>query len=135
MPGVDDRAVVVIAARADKELRDILDRLLGRGESDALQRMRAKRGQAFQRKREMAAALVRRERVNLIHDDGSRGREHEAAGLGTQKDIERLRCRDDDVRRAPSHAVAFARRRVAGADRGANLDVGKPFRAQNLADA
>ncbi len=55
--------------------------------------------------------------------------------FGAEQDVERFRRGDDDMRRAPAHALALARRRVAGAHPGADLDVGQALRAQRLADA
>ena len=83
----------------------------------------------------MGAALVRRDRMDLVDDDGLRGRQHAAAGFGAEQDVERLRRGHEDVRRQAAHAVALARRRVAGAHPGADLDVGQALRAQLLADA
>jgi hypothetical protein len=83
----------------------------------------------------MRAALVRRERVYLVDDHGARGLEHCAAGLRTKQDVERLRRRDDDVRRQLAHAVALARRRIAGTYPGADLDVRQVLRTQSRADA
>ena len=61
--------------------------------------------QPLEREREMAAALVRRERVDLVDDHRARRRQHRAAGLGAEQDVERFRRRDDDVRRPPAHAL------------------------------
>ena len=90
----------------------------------------------LQRQRQMRAALVGRQRVDLVDDHGARGRQHRAARLRAQQHVERLRRRDDDVRRAlRAHALALGLRRVAGAHPGADLDVGQPLLAQRLADA
>ena len=91
--------------------------------------------QPLQRQRQMRAALVRRDGVDLVDDDGARGLEHRAARLGAEQDVERLRRRDDDVRRAATRSIPLARRRVAGAHPAADLDVGQPLLAQRLADA
>ena len=56
-----------------------------------------------------APRLLRRQRVDLVDDHGARGREHRAAGLRAEQDVERLRRGHDDVRRAAAHAVALAR--------------------------
>ena len=133
MAGVDDRAGVV--GHAEQEAGDQLDRLLRRRQPDALQAAAAQRGQAFERERQMRAALVRRQRVDLVDDHRARGGEHRAARLGTEQDVERFRRGDDDVRRAPAHAVALGCRRVAGAHQGADLDLGQALRAQRVGDA
>ena len=74
-------------------------------------------------------------RVDLVDDDGPRGRQHVAAGFGAEQDVERFRRRHEDVRRPAAHALALAGRRVAGAHPGADLDVGQARAAQLLADA
>ena len=119
-----------VRAGADQEARDLLDRLLRRREADAQQPVAAERRQPLEREREVRAALVRRERVDLVDDHGARGREHRAAGLRAEQDVERLRRGDEDVRRRAAHALALARRRVAGAHPGADLDVRQALRAQ-----
>ena len=79
--GVDDRAIGArraVRAGADQKARHRFDRLLGGGEADALQPAAAERGEAFERKRQMGAALVRRHRVDLVDDHGAGGRQHRA---------------------------------------------------------
>ena len=83
----------------------------------------------------MAAALVRRERVDLVDDDGARGREHRATGFRAEQDVERLRRRHDDVRRPPSHAGTLRLRGVARAHQRADVDVGEAERRELRADA
>ena len=61
--GIDDGAVgagAAVRSRTDQKTRDLLDRLLRRGEADALQPVAAQRRQALERKRQMGAALVGR---------------------------------------------------------------------------
>ena len=99
---------VAIRARPDQEARDLLDRLLRRRQADAQQAAAAQRRQPLERQRQVRAALVRRDGVDLVDDHGARGREHRAAGLGAEQDVERLRRGDDDVRRR-SGACARAR--------------------------
>ena len=55
--------------------------------------------------------------------------------LGAEQDVERLRRGDDDVRRPAVHLLPLARRRVAGADPGADVDVRQALPLQVLADA
>ena len=93
------------------------------------------RRQSFERQRQMAAPLVRRHRVNFVYDHRSRGRQHAAAGLGSEKDVERLRRRHDDVGRPPNHALTFAGRSIAGAHPRPDLDVGQLQLAKVLPDA
>ena len=51
-----------------EELRDRLDRLLRGGKADAHRRALEQRFQAFERKRQMRAALVVGDGVNFVHD-------------------------------------------------------------------
>ena len=73
--------------------------------------------------------------VDLVDDHGARRCQHRAAGVGAQEDVERLRRRDDDVRRRLAHAVALGGRGVARAHPGADFDVGQALRLQGRADA
>ena len=82
----------------------------------------------------MRAALVRRQGVDLVDDDGARRRQHLAPGFGAEKDVKRLRGRDDDMGRAAAHPAALGRRRVAGAHPGADVDVGQALRLQRGAN-
>ena len=128
--GVDDPA---LRFGADQEARDRLDRLLGGRQADAQQRPGGERRQALERQRQMRAALVRRQRVDLVDDHGARRRQHLAAGFGAEQDVERFRRGHDDVRRGAPHALALRRRRVAGAHPGADLDLRQAPGAQLLA--
>ena len=38
----------------------------------------------------VAAAFARGNSMNLVDDDGARGRQHDAPGFGAEQDIERL---------------------------------------------
>ena len=131
VPGVDDRA----GRTAGQEAPDLLDRLLRGGEPDAHQPRSGQRLEPLERQREVRAALVRRERVDLVDDDRARRPQHLAARLAGQQDVERLGRGDDDVRRALAHARALGLRRVAGANERADLDVGQAERLQFGADA
>ena len=132
---VQSGADAAVRRRADQKARDLLDRLLRGGEADAQQPVAAQRGQALERQRQMRAALVGRQRVDLVDDHGARGRQHGAARFRAEQDVERLRRGHHDMRRPPAHAVALARRRVAGAHPGADIDVGQALRLQRGADA
>ena len=104
MPAVDDRAagrgVGVATRRADEQTGDLFDRLLRRRQPDALQRPPRERVEPLERQREVRAALVGGDRVDLVDDDGLGALEDAAALLGGEQDVERLRRRDEDVRRA-----------------------------------
>ena len=113
---VDDGAR---APRPDHEAADLLERVLRRREADALVLVELRH--ALERQRGVAAALRRGDRVDLVHDRPLHALEH-VARLRGEDEVERLRRRDEDVRRAAAHRLALALRRVAGADR--DLDVG-----------
>ena len=120
---------------ADQEMRDLLDGILRGRQADAQQAAAAQVGETLERESEMAAALVGRDGMDLVDDHGAGGRQHLAARLGAEKDVERFRRGDDDVRRPAAHALAFAGRRVAGAHPRPDIDVGQSAAAQLLADA
>ena len=83
----------------------------------------------------MAAALVRRQRVNLVDDHRSGGREHAAARLRSKQDIKRFRRRDDDVGWPAAHALALSRGCIAGAHPRADLDIAQALLPQRRTDA
>ena len=63
--GVDDRA---LAGGADQEAPDLLERPLGGGQPDALERALRQVLEALERQRQVRAALRLRDRVHLVHD-------------------------------------------------------------------
>ena len=65
--------------------------------------------EALQRERQMSAALVAGDRVELVNDDVADGRELLAKARRGQQDEQRLGRGDEDVRRPPQHRGAFAR--------------------------
>ncbi len=136
--GIDDRRVRrrrAVRPGADQEVRDRLDRVLRRRQPDPLQPVAAQRGEAFERQGEVAAALARRDGVDLVHDHRAGRRQHGTAGGGAKQDVERFRRGDEDMRRPAAHAVALGRRGVAGAHPGADLHVGQAARLQLRPDA
>ncbi len=133
--GVHDSATRRGFTGAHQKIRHIFDGLLGRRQSDPQQPMIAERAQALQRNGKMAAALVRSQRMDFVDDNGPGRRQHGAARFRAQKDVERLRRRDDDMGRPAAHTVALARRRVACPDPGPDLDFRQALRPQDLADA
>ena len=94
------------------------------GEADALQAAPRDPVEAFEREREVASALVARERVDLVHDHGVRGREQLTAAGGGEQQVERFRRRDQDVGRLPGHPGPLSGRRVSGAEFGAERGKG-----------
>src|SRR6185503_6549850 len=85
-PGVDERAV---AAGADEEPADLVERLLRRRETDALYGALARRErlEPFERQGQVAAPLVPDEGVDLV-DDRRRDRlQHLAPGVARQEQV------------------------------------------------
>lgn len=74
---VDDRALRMFA-RANEETGNGFDRFLRGRQADARQPSLAKRIEPLERQREMAAALRRGDRVDLVDDDRARGGQHAA---------------------------------------------------------
>ena len=119
-----------------EKLADQLDRILRCRQPDALRRLYAagekcagrqpvfaahQRVQPFQCKRQVSAALVVGDRVDFVDDHGADTAQMLARFGRSQQQVQRLRRRDQDVRRIAQHAGALAGQRVAGADAGANL--------------
>ena len=129
MAGVDDRAgrrTGSVDALADEEAGDLLDRLLRRRQPDAHEfagrapvafGFAVNQGlQALERQRQVRAALVRSDGMDLVDDHGAGRCQHLAARRTGHQDVQGFRRRHDDVRRAFAHADAFGLWRVAGAD-------------------
>ena len=114
-PGVDDRDRPVRPG-AGEEPPDRLERPLGRREADPLERRRVRAAQVLEPlegEREVGAALRAGDRVDLVDDH----RLHAAQGLAGargQQEVERLRGRDEDLRRALRQRPALVGGRVAG---------------------
>ena len=76
MAGIDDRAarravgLRPAGSGADQQPGHDVDRALGRGQSDPLQRLTRHVREPFQRQGQVRAALVAGDRVDLVHDDG-----------------------------------------------------------------
>ena len=98
-----------------------LDRPLGGREPDALGPPVGERLQPLEREREVRAALVAGDGVDLVHDHGAHAPEPLAAPLGGDEQVERLGRGDQEVRGLPEHGRARGRGRVAGADDRAEL--------------
>ena len=107
-------------APAGDEAADLLQRPLGRGQPDPLHGLADETLQALQRQGEMRSALRARDRVHLVHDHRLDARQGLARARCEEQE-ERLRSRDQDVRRLPQHRRAFLLRRVAGANADAQL--------------
>ena len=76
MPGVDDLRQRPVA---DQQARDRLDRPLRRRQADAARPAVAQCFEPFEREREVRAALVARDSVDLVDDDGLDGAQRLAA--------------------------------------------------------
>ena len=107
-----------------EEARDLVERALRRRETDALRRPPEQRLEALEGEREMRSALSTGERVDLVDDHHPQRREHPAPLRAGEQDVQRLGGRDQDVRRLAQHPRPVAGRRVAGADRDADLGEG-----------
>ena len=117
MADVDERA---LAPDSYQESSHFFQRLLRGGQADALNRT-CQRLQAFERQRQMGAALVAGEGMNLVDNHRLDRSEHlTSAGAGEQ-DVERLGSCDENVRRLAKHGRPVALRRIAGADQHAYL--------------
>ena len=137
MPRIDDLDVVTVrgsrpAHQKIRHRRQWLDR--GR-QTDTHRLAGAQRRQAFQRQHQMCAALAPRDRVQFVHDDRAQCAEHAPAAVRGQQDVQRLRRRDQNMRRIAAHPVAFGLRRVAGAHAIADRDIRVAQRSQVRADA
>ena len=97
---------------AGDEAADLLERPLGRGEADPLHRRSREPVESLQAECQVGAALFPGDRVHLVHDHRLDSAQHFACLRGEQEE-ERLRRRDQDVRRLAEHRLALAGRRVA----------------------
>jgi hypothetical protein len=100
---------------AAEKPRDLVERPLGRRQTDALRRPLADRLEPFQRQRQVGAALARHQRVDLVDDDRV-DRAQRFARIRRQQQVERFRRRDQDVGRFPLEPRPLGLRRVTGAD-------------------
>ena len=109
---------------AGQEAGQLFDRIQRGRQADSIRtRIPATRHEAleaFQRQREMRAALVAGESVEFIDNHVADGGELLAELRRGQQDEQRLRRRDENVRRPPKHRSALARGRVARPKTGAD---------------
>ena len=133
MAGVDDGAVG--RARTGQVARHGFDRLLRSGQADAHRRRGRQLRQAFQRQREVGAALVAGQGVDFIDDHAAHRAQHLPSGSRGEQDIEGFGGGDQNMRRAALHRLAFRLRRIAGAHLGADRHVGKAAVQQRRANA
>ncbi len=128
---VDDRH---LAVRSAEEPADLFERPLRRRESDALRLHLRQLAQSLEAQRQVAAALGGRDRVDLVDDKPADGTEDLARGA-RQDEKQRLRRRDQDVRRVALHRPPDLGRRVAGADRDRDVWRLESLRLHLVADA
>src|SRR5512143_733768 len=112
--------------RPDEELRVLLDWFLRGRQPDALQRMARQGRQPLERQGEVAAPLVPRHRVDLVHDHGAHAAQRPPRPLRSENQIERLGGGDEDVRRLLHHRLPFCWGRVARAQQDPQVRVGQP---------
>ena len=128
--GIDDLDVAPDAAH---EGRDRLERPLGRREADALRIGIGEVAEPFEAEGEMRAALRGGHRVHLVDDDVLDAAQ-DLARLAGEQEVERLRRRDEDVRRCPRELPSSVGRRVAGAAGDRDLRHGLPDPLGRAAD-
>ena len=87
---------------------------------------RAERLEPLEREREVAAALVAGDRVDLVDDHLAHGGEGPAPLLAREQQVERLGGGDEHVGRPLQHGLAARGRGVAGAHRGADGGEAQP---------
>ncbi len=142
VPLVHDDAVASRRRRPHQEARDGVDRPLRGGQPDPLQGP-AEAGrhvgpqllEAFQRQRQVRAAARANHRMDLVDDDRADGTEEAAAALRREQQVERLRGRDQDVRRDAQHGGALGLRGVARADSGRDARRLEALRLGELPDS
>ena len=100
---------------AGDEAADLLERALGGGEADALDRLVHEPLEPLEAERQVRASLRAGDGMHLVDDDDADVAEV-VAGAGREQQEERLGGRDEDVRRALEHRRPLLRRCVPGAD-------------------
>ncbi len=110
----------------NQELGNQFNRPLRGGEADALRLHQGQRFEPFQRQHQVSPALIRREGVDFIDNDGANGLQQAAAFLSRQENEERLRCRHQNMRRPLEHLLAIRHWRVTGAHQHAQFRQQQP---------
>ena len=103
--GVDDRRQRPVA---DEQPADRLDRALRGRQADAVRARVAQRLEPLEREREVRAALVARDRVDLVDDDRLDRAQRVAAARARDQQVERLGRGDHEARRLAQHRGALA---------------------------
>ena len=103
---------------SDEKLRNFPNRLLRGGKTNADRYLMRECLQAFQRKREVSAALVVGDGVDFVDDHCGHVTQNRAALVGSEQDVERFGSCYQNVRRALQHGAALGHQRIAGAHSG-----------------
>ena len=90
-PALGRHAAGALPGRPAEKARDLVERPLRRRQADALDAAVRRAAEAFERQREVRAALGGDQRVDLVDDDRVDGAEHVARARGQQQ-VERLRA-------------------------------------------
>ena len=129
LAGVKDHDLAVPAQVA----RHLLERPLRGAQPDALRVAPAQRGQPLERQRQVRAALVRHQRVDLVHDHRVDLAQPLAGGRG-QEEVERLGRGDEDLGRLAELLAPRRRTGVAGADADRGGPEVEPVARRHLGD-
>ena len=125
VPAVDDDAVGTPAAvhplRSHQERGRLLNGPLRRRQPHAAGPPLGDMVQASQRQRQVAPSSVPHQRVNLVHNERLDVPKRRPALLRGEHQIERFRCRNENVGRAARNRLSFAGGRIATADGNADL--------------
>jgi hypothetical protein len=119
---------------ADEEPSDPFDGALRRRETDARRPPVTQRLEPFQREREVGAALVAGDGVDLVDDHRLGGAQRLATSRTSHKEIERLRCGDHEAGRPADHRRALRARGVSRAHGDADLGGVEPELGGDVGD-
>ena len=119
---------------ADQEARHLLHRLLRGRQADTHQRAAAQRLQPLQRQRQVAAALVVGQGVDLVHDHAAHRAQHRPARGRTEQHVQRFGRGHQNMRRLAAQPGALGLRRVASAHHRADLHFRQTQLGQRRAD-
>ena len=107
-------------SRAGKKMRNLLDGFLRGREADTSGAI-SQQVKPLQRYRQMCAALVVGDGMNLVNDYRFNMAQNGAATVRREQDVQRLGRGHQDVRRTLQHLAPLFHQRVASAHGGANL--------------
>ena len=87
-----------------QKARDFVERPLRRRETDSLRSLLDQFVEPLQCKRQMGTALRSRDCMDLVDDHRTHAAEHAATFQRGEHDVQRFRCRDQNVRRLSEHS-------------------------------